>query len=266
MKKQLYRAFVELSGNRVNSHLLRTFTTSRLSKGINRSFTKAYNLNTEEMEKPLHEYKSLHELFTRRLKEGTRPIDADEHALVSPVDGVLAHVGPLNEQSAFRVKGQDYTLDEMLGSKVKSQLYCGGTFVILYLSPSHYHRIHSPISGRVLERWYLGKKSYPVNQQGLEYGKRPLSKNYRHITEIDVNKKHMAIVKVGALNVNSIEITHHDEEVTKGAEIGYFTFGSTVILLFEKGLVDLDPQLQCPADVKVGMRIGTIRPSKDEEQ
>ncbi|WP_078428879.1 phosphatidylserine decarboxylase [Alkalihalobacterium alkalinitrilicum] len=264
MKKQLYRAFVELTGNRFNSHLLRTFTTSRLSKGVNRSFTKVYNLKTEEMEKPLHEYKSLHELFTRRLKEGTRPIDLNQHALVSPVDGVLAHVGSLNEQSAFRVKGQDYTLQEMLGSTEKSQVYCGGTFVILYLSPSHYHRIHSPISGRVLERWQLGNKSYPVNRQGLQYGKRPLSKNYRLITEVEVHHKRAAIVKVGALNVNSIHLTHDGKNVEKGKEIGYFSFGSTVILLFEHGLVELDPQLQCPTEVKVGMRIGTIFSKKDE--
>ncbi|WP_209122948.1 phosphatidylserine decarboxylase [Alkalihalobacillus sp. BA299] len=264
MKKRLYRAFVELSGNRMNSHLLRTFTTSRLSKGINRSFTKIYNLNIDEMEKPLSEYKSLHELFTRRLKEGTRLVDPDEQALVSPVDGVLAHYGVLSEQSAFRVKGQDYTLQEMLGSIEKSQPYCGGTFVILYLSPSHYHRIHSPISGRVIERWQLGNKSYPVNQQGLEYGKRPLSKNYRLITEVEVHDKRAAIVKVGALNVNSIHLTNENKDVEKGKEIGYFSFGSTVILLFEQGLVELDPHLHCPEEVKMGMRIGTIISKKDE--
>ena len=106
--------------------------------------------------------------------------------------------------------------------------------MILYLSPTHYHRIHSPATGEIVDQWAKGKKSYPVNKWGLRYGKHPLSKNYRRITEIKLESGHMAVVKVGAMFVNSIEIVHEAEQITKGEELAYFTFGSTVVLLFEK--------------------------------
>ena len=64
----------------------------------------------------------------------------------------------------------------MLGNEERAQRYAGGTYMVIYLSPSHYHRIHSPLSGSVTERFVLGRKSYPVNAAGMEYGKEPLSK------------------------------------------------------------------------------------------
>ncbi|WP_078552736.1 phosphatidylserine decarboxylase [Bacillus sp. FJAT-44921] len=258
MKKHIYHSFVELSGNRLNSFLLKSFARSRLSKMVNKSFASYYGLNLQEMERPLEEYKSLNELFIRRLKPDARKIDENEEAIVSPVDGVLATVGTITEQRTFTVKGQTYTLDEMLGSKEKSERYQNGSFVILYLSPSHYHRIHSPISGQIIEQWTLGRKSYPVNELGLRLGKRPLSKNYRLISEFEVQgNKRLSLVKVGALNVNSIHLTHPRPEVKKGEELAYFSFGSTVVLLFEKGLITIPP-LQLPHEIKVGETFATF--------
>ena len=96
MKKTLYQSFVELSGNRFHSSLLKTFTKSKLSKGLNKSFVKMYNINELEMEKPLNEYGSLQELFVRNLKKGARKIHEDPHAVVSPVDGILADIGEIS--------------------------------------------------------------------------------------------------------------------------------------------------------------------------
>lgn len=124
--------------------------------------------------------------------------------------------------------------------------------MVLYLSPSHYHRIHSPLTGTVLRRFTLGRKSYPVNQLGLKYGREPLSKNYRVVTELVSRDKNVAVVKVGAMFVNSIELVHERENVQKGEEMAYFTFGSTVVLLFEKGMVQVNTSLQKGQEIRLG--------------
>ncbi|WP_096201353.1 phosphatidylserine decarboxylase [Bacillus sp. FJAT-45350] len=257
MKKALYRSFMELTSNQLNSYLLRKFTTSSASRYLVKSFAKTYKINQEEMEKPLSDYRSLHSFFVRRLKQGVRIIDERKDQVVSPVDGILADLGEITDTCTFFVKGQTYSIEEMLGNHNHIDKYRGGAYVIFYLSPSHYHRIHSPISGQVIRQWTLGKKSYPVNEHGLIYGKRPLSRNYRLITEVQTEGKHMAIVKVGALNVNSIHTTHPSSEIKKGEEVGYFSFGSTVVLLFEKGIFHSDEK-NLPKEVQVGQSIGRI--------
>ena len=123
------------------------------------------------MEKGLKEYRTLHELFTRRLKEGKRSIDTDALSIVSPVDGVFADYGPIEDTKTFDIKGKRYSIVDMLGNEERAKRYEGGTYMVIYLSPSHYHRIHSPLSGSVTERFVLGRKSYPVNAAGMEYGK-----------------------------------------------------------------------------------------------
>ncbi|OIJ16651.1 phosphatidylserine decarboxylase [Anaerobacillus alkalilacustris] len=259
MKKAIYQSLIELSSNRMNSFLLKSFTESKMSKIVNKSFVKVFNIDEAEMEKPLHQYSSLQELFIRNLKEDARIIDPHPNSMISPVDGILADVGHITEHCTFHVKNQDYSLMEMLGNTQRAEKYKEGTYIILYLSPSHYHRIHTPYTGTIVARWALGNKSYPVNELGLRLGKRPLSRNYRLMTEVKMkNNKHYTLVKVGAMNVNSIHPTHTKTEIKKGDEMAYFTFGSTVILLFEKDTIQLEEKIKAPIDVKVGMKIGSI--------
>ncbi|WEG17318.1 phosphatidylserine decarboxylase [Alkalihalophilus pseudofirmus] len=254
VKQSLYRLFIELSNHKMNSLILKSFAESKMSRRVNRSFTKTFNLNEQEMLEPVHSYKSLHELFIRRLKPESRPINQLEDILVSPVDGILAEQHILAPGVTFHVKGQDYTLEEMLGSSEAAGKYDGGVVMVLYLSPSHYHRIHSPADAEITKQWTLGGRSYPVNNWGLLYGRRPLSRNYRVITELNVSGKQLAVVKVGAMNVNTIELTHKNSTLSRGEEMGYFSFGSTVVLVGEKGLMELADK-QTPADVLMGQKL-----------
>jgi phosphatidylserine decarboxylase len=257
--KWLYRLMIELTNHWLSSKIIAIFTRSRFSAVLIPSYAKIYNINQEEMEKNLKNYKTLQQLFVRRLKAGTRPIDKTENSVISPVDAIIEDIGIIHENSEIVVKDKTYSIAEMLGSSEAAKKYLNGLFIILYLSPSHYHRIHSPISGIVQKQWTLGKKSYPVNRLGLKYGKRPLSKNYRVITEVCANGKHIAIVKIGAMFVNSIELTHVSKQLTKGQEIAYFSFGSTVILLFEKDSIELDERIVVPMGIKVGERLGYLK-------
>ncbi|MCX8003183.1 MAG: phosphatidylserine decarboxylase [Anoxybacillus mongoliensis] len=265
MLKWLYRLFIELTNQPLTSKCLASFTRSKWSRLVIPSYAKVYKVNEEEMEKKLHEYETLQQLFVRTLKQGLRPVDAHPDSVVSPVDAVIEDVGVITEQKEIIVKGKTYSIREMLGDDRIAEKYLHGTFIILYLSPSHYHRIHSPICGEVVKQWELGNKSYPVNRLGLKYGKAPLSKNYRRITELYTNGMYTAIVKVGAMFVNSIELTHEHDHVKKGEEIGYFSFGSTVVLLFEKDAFTLDEQIVPPFEVKMGQRIGFLVQKKKSQ-
>lgn len=259
MLQSIYRILIELTNGKWSSVILQKFAKSQSSKKIVPSFARTYKINQNEMEKPINEYPSLHEFFIRNLKTGAREIDGDPDSVVSPVDAVIEDIGKIEGDRTINVKGKIYSIAEMMGNQEKVARYEQGTYMIFYLSPSHYHRIHSPLTGEVTNQWTLGMKSYPVNKMGLKYGNYPLSKNYRKITEIRHKSGMTALVKVGAMFVNSIETTHNGEKLTKGEQIAYFTFGSTVVLLFEKDTFSLLPNISTPHHIKYGERIGTLR-------
>ncbi|TSB46840.1 phosphatidylserine decarboxylase [Alkalicoccobacillus porphyridii] len=248
---------VELSNGPFLSKRLKSFAESTYSKPFVPLFVKAFKIDLKEASLPIKQYNSLHSFFIRELKEGKREVDQEGHSVVSPVDGVLAEQGELQADSCFEVKGQRYTIVDMLGSEQAASFYKEGTYMVLYLSPSHYHRFHAPLSGTVLERWKLGNTSYPVNHLGMKYGKKPLSGNFRIISEIKSKFGTMAMVKVGAMNINTIELTHDSEVLKKGEEVGYFSFGSTIVLLFTKDMIALTHQ-QTPKEIKMGEKIGSV--------
>jgi phosphatidylserine decarboxylase len=260
LRKLFYRLCIELTNKKWSSFLLRRFVQSRLSARFIPSYIKAYNINIDEIEKDAAAYPNLHSFFIRNLKKGVRKVEGEKDIVISPVDGMMAETGVVTGSLNMRVKGKDYSIEEMLGTREKAEQYEGGQYMILYLSPADYHRIHSPLGATVLDRWELGRHSYPVNEAGLKFGLRTLSKNFRSITEVSHVSGKMCLVKVGAMFVNSIEYTNEGSEWEKGEEIGYFSFGSTVILLFERGQFRLDETIQVPGKVKMGQKIGKISP------
>ena len=262
MKQTIYRFLIELTNGRWTSSLLKKFALSKASRFIIPSFSKTYRINEREMEKTKAEYHSLHDFFTRRLRENAREIDVEANSVISPVDAVINDIGLIESSHQITVKGKQYSIKEMLGSDERVMKYTDGYYMIFYLSPSHYHRIHSPVDGVVVDQWTLGTKSYPVNKLGLKYGKNTLSKNYRTISEVKHASGQLAIVKVGAMFVNSIELIHENEKLAKGEEMAYFSFGSTVVLLFEKDSFQLKSSIRPPTNIKVGECIGYLLPKE----
>lgn len=256
MIQSLYRLMIELTNQKWSSNLLKRFAQSPASKFVIPSFARLYNINLEEMQKGIREYESLHDFFIRRLKPSARVITDDTAAVVSPVDAMLEDIGRIESEHQITVKGKVYSIAEMLGSREAADVYKGGTYMVLYLSPSNYHRIHSPVTGKILKQWSLGARSYPVNSLGLKYGKSTLAKNYRTITEMEYEKGRLAVVKVGAMFVNSIETVHKGDWLQKGEEMAYFTFGSTVVLLFQKDGLKLPDSINLPSAIRMGEKLG----------
>ena len=224
-----------------------------------KAFAKMYKINLSEAELNISEYNSLNQFFTRALKAGARIIDSKENAAVSPVDARITNFGDINEETLIQAKGFDFSLGELLGSEKYWKDFESGKFITFYLSPQDYHRIHSPYHGRILGYYYEPGKLFPVNDAAVGGIKSLFPKNERLITFLQTDYGKIAVVKVGASNVGKIRVTYDDKIVTnswiriskeheyanvnifieKGSELGRFEMGSTVILIFQKDMIDL---------------------------
>ncbi|MFS0840036.1 archaetidylserine decarboxylase [Paenibacillus sp. 1P03SA] len=258
--KPLFRLMTELSSRKWISRMTGSFSKSPLSRSLIPWFAKSYGIPVEEAEKAIGEYATLNEFFTRRLKPGLRPVDTDPAALVSPVDAVITGYGPVEAGQMLSVKGQDYTVEELLNRSPRTINYEKGFFMVLYLSPTDYHRIHSPVTGEILEKEHVPGKVYPVNEFGLRHMTRVLSRNERLITVMEHEAGEIAVVKVGALNVSSIQYVEGlPSHLQAGDDLAYFEFGSTVVLVTENGILTPRSDLQVGSKVRMGERIGTLQ-------
>ncbi|MCZ8519189.1 MULTISPECIES: archaetidylserine decarboxylase [Paenibacillus] len=260
MKISFFRLLTELSSRKSVSQLTGAFAKSRASRSLIPHFAKTYGIPVEDAEKAVHEYASLNDFFTRRLKSGLRPVDASPQTMVSPVDALITGMGPIREGSIVNVKGQDYTIEELLNHSPRMVNYKNGFYYVLYLSPTDYHRIHSPVDGTIIEKEHVPGKVYPVNDFGLKHMRRVLSRNERLITYVEHEGGEVAVVKVGALNVSSIQyVAPLPDLLERGGELAYFEFGSTVVLLTESGTFESRSDLAEGSKVRMGEKLGIFK-------
>jgi phosphatidylserine decarboxylase len=259
MAKRFFRLMTELSSRKSVSRLTGAFAKSKASRSLIPWFAKTYGIPVQDAEKHIREYQSLNDFFTRRLKPGLRPIDQGVDVLTSPVDSLITGIGPIREGQMLQVKGQDYTVEELLNHSPRTVSYKNGFFMVLYLSPTDYHRIHSPVEGKILEKEHIPGKVYPVNDFGLVHMKRVLSRNERLVTYIQHEYGEVAVVKVGAMNVSSIQyVSSLPDQLKRGGDLAYFEFGSTVVLLFESGTFTPKQGLAVGSKLKMGEALGLL--------
>ena len=260
MSKWLLRTMTELSSRKWISRLTGRFAQSSASRRLIPRFARMYGIALEEAEKRIDEYSTLNEFFTRRLKPGMREIDPEPGSLVSPVDALITGAGKINAGTILNIKGQDYTIDELLAGSPRTENYRQGFCLVLYLSPTDYHRIHAPVEGAIVEREHLPGRVYPVNDFGLRHMPRVLSLNERLVTYIKHARGEVAVVKVGAMNVSSIRyVDESAQRADRGGELAYFEFGSTVVLLTEDDTFELRSDLMPGKKVRMGEKLGTLK-------
>ncbi|WEK53356.1 MAG: archaetidylserine decarboxylase [Candidatus Cohnella colombiensis] len=263
MKRWLLRMMTELSSRKFVSQLTGRFAKSSLSRRWIPRFASMYKIPIADAEKQLDEYRSLNEFFTRRLKPGKRPIDHTPYALVSPVDALITACGSIKEGLMLEVKGQTYTVEELLNSSPRISQYQHGYFWVLYLSPTDYHRIHAPCSGEIVESEHIAGRVYPVNEFGLTAMRRVLSRNERLVSYVRHDSGEVAVVKVGALNVSSIKyVEPRPTKLERGQELAYFEFGSTIVLLTQDGTLTPRTDLKVGDKVLMGEKLGTLNQSE----
>jgi phosphatidylserine decarboxylase len=234
-----------------------------------RGYVHAYAVDLGEAERPAEGYSSFDDFFTRRLRPGVRPVDAGPETLVSPCDSELVSIGRVPEAGRLeQVKGRSYALEALLASSEEAAAFRGGQQATLYLSPSMYHRVHSPVDGRIVAWRYLPGRLFPVNGVGARSVPGLYTRNERVVVLID-SEAHgrVALALVGAANVGRIALAFTDLvtnaggapgrfepeapiPIQRGGELGVFHLGSTVVALVA------DPRLQPAAAPRERVRVG----------
>jgi phosphatidylserine decarboxylase len=259
MARPFFRLLTELSSRKSISRITGSFAKSSLSRRLIPWFAKTYNIRLEDAEKQWQEYRSLNDFFTRRLKKGLRPIDKGIEILASPVDAAITGMGNIQSGQLLNIKGQNYTLEQLLNQSPRLVNYIDGFYFVLYLSPTDYHRIHTPISGKIIEKEHIAGKVYPVNEFGLRHMRTVLSRNERLVTYMQHEFGEIAVVKVGAMNVSSIQYVNPlSETLVVGDELAYFEFGSTVVLLIENHTFTSKTDLKVGSKVRMGEALGQL--------
>ena len=222
---------------------------------INR-FIKAYKINMQEAQfERAEDYASFNEFFTRPLKDGIRPLATAADIVAHPVDGCISQLGPIVDGQLVQAKNHSYSLQSLLGGDSSvAQPFSGGEFATIYLAPKDYHRIHMPVRGTLRQMIYVPGDLFSVNPLTAENVPDLFARNERVVTIFDTEFGPMALVLVGATIVASIETVwagtvtppagkhifrwsypaHGKAAITleKGAEMGRFKLGSTVVLAF----------------------------------
>lgn len=243
-----------------------------LRRSVLGAFARATGIEVSEAELPLEEYGSVNAFFVRRLREGARSWPSDPGVLASPVDGVLGQMGRVEHGRLIQAKGRWYSASGLLASDEEAARFEGGDFITIYLSPRHYHRIHSPLSGALGVARHLPGALLPVNEPAVTHVADLFVRNERLLCHIDGEAGRCALVAVGAYNVGRISTTFDEEwrgtnrrdakaathtydpprRISRGEEIMAFHLGSTVVLLLENGIGALRPELRPGAPIRLG--------------
>jgi phosphatidylserine decarboxylase len=221
---------------------------SALSIGVWRLFS-AVDLG----EAAQSDFRSLHDCFIRRLKEGARPVDPDPAVLTSPCDAIVGACGAIAGDQLIQAKGLTYTLLDLLGDPALVDLYRDGCYVTLRLTSSMYHRFHAPHDCRIEQVAYVSGDTWNTNPIAIQRVERLFCKNERAIVRarLDANGALVTLVPVASILVASmrfhcLDVLLHlrypgprvitcDAPFRKGDELGWFELGSTILVFAPSG-------------------------------
>lgn len=243
-----------------------------LSIGLWRLFS---DLDLSEARKT--HFDSLHDCFTRELKEGARPVDPDPAILASPCDGIIGACGQVVDGVVFQAKGFPYLIKDLLGDGLLAERYRNGSYVTLRLTSSMYHRFHAPYDLCVERVTYISGDTWNVNPIALQRVERLFCKNERAAIECRLPMGQLlTLVPVAAILVASIRLKFLDIRLhlryrgpnridcrvplRKGEEMGWFEHGSTIIVFAPPG-VSLAARWSCGDVVRAGQPLMELSPA-----
>jgi phosphatidylserine decarboxylase len=254
------------------SRLVLKFTRLKLggfTHWLIKRFINVYKVDMNIVESPnISDYNSFNQFFTRSLKATARPLAATD--IISPVDGQISQIGQINNGSLIQAKGRDFQLDDLLAGQTDMvNLFKQGLFTTLYLAPKDYHRIHMPITGRLTAMVYVPGRLFSVNQRTSQAVPNLFARNERVICLFETELGPMAMILVGALFVGSIDTVwagtiapsrlssvkrwnYSEPVLERGAEMGRFNMGSTVIVLHDAQHVAWLSELKPQQNLKMG--------------
>jgi len=227
-------------------------------------FVEKYGIDLSITQK--QHFNSFNDFFTRKLKPGARPVNVDSVVVVSPADGKIFVYENIGKKD-FYVKGYRFDMYEFLADSALADVYKDGIMMIVRLAPPDYHRYHFPIDGTVVKKKKIEGDYYSVSPLALRKIAEIFCMNKREYTVIDTKMfDEVVMCEVGATMVGSIIDTYKGDTVRKGEEKGYFKFGgSTVVLLFKHGKLEVDDDLiansgrDLETTVEMGERIAVLK-------
>lgn len=238
-----------------------------------RGFSSIYSVNTDEAELPVPDgYRSFNAFFTRSLRPGARPIDADPMQLVAPADGTIAQLGRASKGQLIQAKGISFSAAELLGDAQLATELADCAYTTIYLAPYNYHRLHMPVAGKLEQTLFIPGLLYSVNARSTALVPGLYALNERLVCQFSSPAGRFAMVLVGAMNVASIStawsgeilpaadrhIQHHaypDEsgpQLARGEYMGHFNMGSTVVILGPQTVTDWSANLRVGDKIRVG--------------
>ncbi len=283
---RLFATLLWILPTRAISRLAHTLAQSRmpwLSRIMIRGFMRLYpGIDMSEAAEPdPSRYDSFNAFFTRALAPNARPMPDDRNIIVSPVDGALGAFGDAHSGEICQTKGAAYDLRALVGGQEAwSAAFLGGRYATFYLAPDNYHRVHMPLDGCVRDMRYVPGRLFGVNPRCVRAVPRLFTRNERLVTLFDTAVGPMALVMVGAFIVGGIHTRwagqicppHRREPriesftdtsmeqayYRRGAEMGRFSIGSSVILLFGPGALRWADGLHNGLPVQLGQPIGQL--------
>ncbi len=218
------------------------------------------------------EFRSLHDCFTRRLKDGARPVDADPRVLVSPCDAIVGASGSVRGGQALQIKGFPYRLRDLLCDDALAEAYRGGSYVTLRLTSAMYHHFHAPHDCRVEAVTHISGDTWNVNPIALRRIEKLFCKNERAVIRmrLDTGGYCVTLVAVAAILVAGIRLMFLETlcalrnggprtvccnaTLSKGEEMGWFEHGSTILLFAPPGF-GLDDRVREGGRVRAGQAL-----------
>jgi phosphatidylserine decarboxylase len=192
-------------------------------------------------------FRSMHDCFTRELKDGARPIASDPNIVASPCDAIVGACGAVEGTRLYQIKGFPYALDDLLCDPALVAAHRGARYVTLRLTSSMYHRVHAPHDCRVSQVDYISGDTWNVNPIALTRVERLFCRNERVVLRTTLaDGRGVTLVLVAAVLVACVRLRFLDVPLNlrhrgpnvfacdavfrKGDEIGWFEQGSTAIL------------------------------------
>jgi phosphatidylserine decarboxylase len=228
-------------------------------------------------------FTSVHDCFTRELKQGARPIDPDQRCLISPCDALVGACGTVTAGSVLQAKGYPYPLLDLLGDEQPVRYYQGGQYATLRLTSSMYHRFHAPADCRVEQVNYISGDTWNVNPIALQRVERLFCKNERAVircrlpqTGALITLVPVAAILVASMRLKFLDVLLHlryrgpnvipcDVGLRRGEEMGWFEHGSTIIVFAPRGAC-MSEELSEGARIRMGqplIRIDGIKPATE---
>ncbi len=261
MRDGLIISALSIVPRKTASRIMGVLSRTGLSRLLIRLFAWRYRIDLTECQGEPGDFDSLSAFFLRPLLPGARPVDTTPGALISPVDGTVHTFGRIIDGRFTQSETRTGSIAALLGATdprmsgaapLPAERFEGGHYAVIYLSPQDYHRVHTPCAGQVVRCRYLPGQLWPVFPAATRRVAGLFDHNERLIFALKTDNSTVLVAMIGAFGVGRMSTPLADivtnttgqacdaalsppVALERGAELGRFGLGSTVILLIEPG-------------------------------